>query len=289
MGESLTVAGAVRRGLQELGARSETPNLDVQLLLMKATSQTRAWVLAHPEAELSAVQSEEFQADLQQLASGTALPYILGWWEFYGRRFRLTPDALIPRPETELLVEHGLRWLHQSGAGRALDLGTGSGVVAITLALERSELQVTASDIDLHSLRLAQANARWYGVGDRIRFVRADLLAPFHMTFDLICANLPYIPSDELGSLAVAQREPLRALDGGQGGTSLIRRTLAALSNTLAPGGLALFEMQPDQAAELPQAACESLPDAQVQVERDLAGRHRLLLIQRSGSSAHAD
>lgn len=283
MGETLTVAEAVRRGLQELGARSNTPNLDVQLLVMKAARQTRAWVLAHPEAELSAVQSDEFRADLAELASGTALPYILGWWEFYGRRFQLTRAALIPRPETELLVEHGLRWLRQSGGGRALELGTGSGAVAVTLALEHPELQVTASDVDLHALRVARANAEWFGVGERILFVAADLLAPFRGSFDLICANLPYIPSEALNGLKVARREPLRALDGGSDGTDLIRRTLAGLTSVLAPGGLALFEIQPDQAPGLFQAAGEALPGALVRIERDLAGLDRLLVIRRMG------
>lgn len=277
----MNVAQALEQGRRRLRDCSTTPNLDTQLLLMKATQQTRAWVLAHPEAELSPDQSRRFWADLDELASGTALPYILGWWEFYGRRFEVNHHALIPRPETELLVEQALSFLAQAGGGRALDLGTGCGALAVTLAAERPELTVVALDIELDALKLARLNARRYGVEDRLILVRADLLAPLGVAFDLICANLPYIPSVALGSLEVARREPMRALDGGPDGLSLIRGALRDLPRALAPGGLALFEIQPDQAAPVSLAARQTLPDADVRVRPDLAGLDRAVAVLR--------
>ncbi len=282
MGERLNVAEALRQRRQQLDASSNTPNLDLQLLLMKATGQTRAWVLAHPEAELSAAQSQQFRADLRELISGTALPYILGWWEFYGRPFQLTREVLIPRPETELVIEHALQHLHASEVRRALDLGTGSGAVAVTLAIEHPALRLTASDIERGALKLARANAVWYGVEAQIAFVQADLLSPLRGPFDLICANLPYVRTSEFGQLEVARREPARSLDGGPDGLSLIRRALQALPAVLAPRGLALFEIQPDQAAAAIEATTAVLPSAQLQMHRDLAGLDRLLAVRRA-------
>jgi len=279
--EKLRVAQALEHGRQELLNRSTTPNLDAQLLLMKAMDQTRAWVLAYPEAELSTTQTRQFQEDLAELAAGAALPYILGWWEFYGRRFKLNRRVLIPRPETELLVEQALSWLQHVDGSSALDLGTGSGCLAVTLAAERPGVRVSASDIEREALLLARRNASWYGVEERMSFVQADLLSPFRGRFDVICANLPYIPTAALADLEVARREPARALDGGQDGLSLIRRTLEDLPRALAPRGLALFEVQPDQAAAVGEAARRVLPGAQVQVRRDLAGLERLVTLSR--------
>jgi len=279
--EKLRVAQALEHGRQELLNRSTTPNLDAQLLLMKAMDQTRAWVLAYPEAELSTTQTRQFQEDLAELAAGAALPYILGWWEFYGRRFKLNRRVLIPRPETELLVEQALSWLQHVDGSRALDLGTGSGCLAVTLAAERPGVRVSASDIEREALQLARLNASWYGVEERMSFVQADLLSPFRGRFDVICANLPYIPTAALADLEVARREPAGALDGGEDGLSLIRRALQDLPRALSPRGLALFEVQPDQAAEVGEAARRVLPGAEVQVRRDLAGLERLVTLSR--------
>jgi release factor glutamine methyltransferase len=279
--EKLRVAQALEHGRQALLNRSTTPNLDAQLLVMKAADQTRAWVLAHPEAELGATQARQFQHDLAELAAGTALPYLLGWWEFYGRRFRLNRKVLIPRPETELLVEQALNWLQRVEGGRVLDLGTGSGCLAVTLAAEQPSVRVLASDIERGALQLARLNASWYGVEERISFVQADLLSPLRGPFDVICANLPYIPTAALADLEVARREPARALDGGRDGLSLIRRALEDLPGALAAGGLALFEIQPDQAAAVSEAARRVLPGGQVQVRQDVAGLERLVMLSR--------
>ena len=279
--EKLRVAAALEHARQELLNRSTTPNLDAQLLLMKAMDQTRAWLLAYPEAELSATQARQFQQDLAELAAGIALPYILGWWEFYGRRFKLNRRVLIPRPETELLVEQALNWLQHVDGSRALDLGTGSGCLAVTLAAERPGVRVSASDIEREALQLARLNASWYGVQERISFVQADLLSPFGGPFDVICANLPYIPTAALADLEVARREPAGALDGGQDGLALIRQALEDLPRALGPRGLALFEIQPDQAEAVGEAARRVLPGAQVQVRRDLAGLERLVAVSR--------
>jgi release factor glutamine methyltransferase len=142
-------------------------------------------------------------------------------------------------------------------------------------------VRVSASDIEREALQLARLNASWYGVQERISFVQADLLSPFGGPFDVICANLPYIPTAALADLEVARREPAGALDGGQDGLALIRQALEDLPRALGPRGLALFEIQPDQAEAVGEAARRVLPGAQVQVRRDLAGLERLVAVSR--------
>lgn len=267
---------------RELEPWTSTPHLDAQLLLTQVVHQPRAWVLAHPEASLLRNQALAFVEALGRLCRGEALPYVLGWWEFFGRRFRVTAGVLIPRPETELLVEGALTALHRRPpSGWVLDLGTGSGCIAVTLALESPEYRIIAADLSADALRVARWNAQRYDVESQIRFVLADLMQPFRGPFDLICANLPYIPSGSVEALDVGRREPRLALDGGVDGLASIRRALVALPGRLTPNGTALFEIQADQGESALGAARAALPGAKVSVRADLAGRDRLLVIER--------
>ena len=166
---------------------------------------------------------------------------------------------LIPRPETELLVERALGWLRDHPDRRAAaDVGTGSGCIAVTLARHTPDLRVAAVDRSPAALDVTRQNARAHGVDARIDFFQADLLGSVPGPFDLICANLPYIPTADVNDLAVARHEPRLALDGGPDGLDLIHRLLAQLPARLSPGGLALFEIeyrQGQSAAALAQAA----------------------------------
>ena len=268
-----------RRALEPI---SDTPNLDTQILLSEALDCTRAWVLAHPEAKLNRVQAQAFVSMLSRCQNGEALPYVLGWWEFYGRRFRLTPDVLIPRPETELLIEGAMQFLTQYPRRRMVaDVGTGCGGVAVTLAAEAPDICVTATDLSFRALRVAQSNAREHRVASRVRLLQADLLTPIVGSFDLICANLPYIPTKVLQGLAVATREPYAALDGGDDGMAIIRRLLTCLPDLLAMNGRALFEIGTGQGDTALTASQDLLPTADIEVRKDLAGRERLLVIDR--------
>jgi len=242
--------------------------------------RTRTWVLAHPEAHLSSDQEHALRDALALLEAGKALAYILGQWEFYGLDFYITPETLIPRPETELLVEQALSWSStRSKRLRTADIGTGSGCIAISLALNASNVHVLGCDISLTALQVAKVNAYRHRVSGKVGFLQCDLLPPVKVQFDLICANLPYIPTETLRSLKVYQREPELALDGGEDGLKQIRLLLNEAETALAPGGLLLLEIEASSGAAVHSLGHESFPKADVQVLPDLAGRDRLVSI----------
>jgi release factor glutamine methyltransferase len=263
---------------KSLEAFSDTPVLDAQVLLAQVLKKKRAWVLAYPEVSLSAAQEQNLREAVKRLQVGEPLPYVLERWEFFGRDFILTPAVLIPRPETELLVERALAWLvRRSGALRIVDVGVGSGCISVTLAAEIPGLELLAVDISWEALQVARRNAERHGVSRRVQFLQADLLTPLSGPFDLVCANLPYIPSSLLETLRVARAEPGLALDGGGDGLGLLRRLLADLSEKMNPGGLALLEIEASQGEAVRLLAAGSLPGCHVEVLPDLAGHDRLV------------
>lgn len=212
---------------------------------------------------------------------GEPLPYVLGQWEFFGLGFLVTPDVLIPRPETELLVEGAISWLRDHPDRRsAADIGTGSGCIAISLAVHVRDLQVWAGDISQAALEVAKMNARQHEVEKRITFAQSDLLSGTKEPFDLVCANLPYIPTETLRRLPVYGREPDLALDGGSTGIFQIRRLIQETRAKLSPGGKLLLEIEARQGGEASQIAREAFPEARIQVIPDLAGHDRLLIVE---------
>ena len=276
----LTVSRALACARDALAAHSETAALDAQTLLAAITRRGRAWLLAHPEARLTPRQHRRLLRACTRLAQGEPLPYVLGRWHFYGREFAVTPAVLIPRPETETLVEHALAWLRvHPHRPRVADVGTGSGVLAITLAAENPTVRLTATDISPAALEVARRNARRHAVADRIAFVETDLLAALTGPFDLIVANLPYIPTAELAGLPVVRHEPRQALDGGADGLAVLRRLLAQAQTRLAPGGALLLEIAADQGQAARAAAREAFPAAEIALYPDLAGRDRVLAV----------
>jgi release factor glutamine methyltransferase len=276
-----TLAEASEYSSSRLKKISDTPVLDTQVLLAHILGKTRSWVLAHPEHQLIPQEIKEFYKALKELESGIPLPYVLGSWEFFSLEFKLTPDVLIPRPETELLVEQAIDWLHEHpGRRRGVDVGTGSGCIAVTLAHEVSDLALAASDISMQALRVAQVNASRHQVNERIQFIQADLLPHTSKGYDLICANLPYIPTSTLKKLKVYGREPSQALDGGADGLDIISRLLEQSRSQLVPGGILLLEIEAAQ-GEATMALAERLfPGAQVELSADLAGHDRILAIK---------
>lgn len=286
----MTVGEWLEAVAARLRKRSDTAELDAQVLLGKIVGRPRPWLLAHPEAVLTAQQEAALRSAVGRLERGEPLPYVLGEWEFFGLPFLVTPDVLIPRPETELLVEHALTWLRVHPARRRLlDVGTGSGCIAIALAVNVPDLQALATDISPAALEVARRNAARLGVGDRLEFAECDLLpgcgsgsspaAAWHGPFDLIAANLPYIPTRLLHKLPVYRREPTIALDGGRDGLDLVRRLLAAAPAWLAPGGLMLFEIEASQGPAAMALAFDLFADAMIHLHQDLSGHDRLLEI----------
>ncbi len=290
----LTIQHSLLTIKSRLAPHTATPSLDAQVLLAHLTGHPRAWLLAHPSATLTPPAVQDLEASLQKLEAGLPLPYLLGEWEFFGLKFKVTPDVLIPRPETELLVETALAWLNHSPlpAGKgvyAVDVGTGSGCIAISLAVHCPALHILATDLSPAALEVARQNAELHQVAHRITFLEANLLdvpSPptsfrlYPSAFSLITANLPYIPTATLHTLDVYGREPTLALDGGPDGLTLIRRLLTQAVTPLAPGGLMLLEIEATQGQLASTLARHHFSDAHIQIHPDLAGHNRLLSIQ---------
>lgn len=288
--EALTVQEALRAARSRLSAVSEHPALDAQTLLAGLTGRSRAWLMAHPEADLPPQEAEFVTKAILLLENGEPLPYILGEWEFFGLRFAVTPAVLIPRPETELIVEQALAWLQEHPERRrGADVGTGSGCIAVSLAVHCAGLEVAATDVSVEALRVAEQNARRHGVEASVRLVAGDLLERVEGPVDLICANLPYIPTETLRGLGVSRREPVLALDGGPDGLRLIRRLLRQAGGKLAEGGLLLCEIEAGQGEAALRLAREAFPKAGVRVLKDLADLDRLVRIEAGTENSGSD
>jgi release factor glutamine methyltransferase len=248
---------------------ADSEPIDASLLLMHVLGVDRAALLTHPDRELTPEQTVTFRALILQRAAGVPVPYLTGTRAFYDLDFAVTPDVLIPRPETEHLVESALQWAQGRHDVRLVDVGTGSGAIAVTLAVHLPEARVWAVDVSAAALDVARRNAIRHGAAERITFVQGDLLEPLiaaDQPVDLIAANLPYIASDELKTLSVAQFEPLLALDGGADGLDYIRRLLV-------------------QAPRVLELGAAAFPGAHVTLIRDYAGLDRLVSVALSGTA----
>lgn len=264
-----------------LAVVSDQPLLEALLILSFATRLPKTWVLAHPASVLTAAQAETIDQLVEKRSQGEALPYLIGRWEFYGLEFHITPQVLIPRPETEILVEIALEWLRVHPDCRTtLDVGTGSGCIGITLASNSEQLKVIAGDISYAALRVARANAERLEVLDRVMFYQGNLTQPLAGPFDLICANLPYIPTGTLAELDVSKREPILALEGGLDGLDYIRQLLADVHRIAAPHSLLLLEIEARQGIAATAVARHYFPGAEISIHPDLAGLDRVLEIQ---------
>jgi len=300
-----TVDDMLREGVDRLRTSgSETPRLDAELLLANALGTDRTAVIAHPEKPVGDEPRAIYQAHLSRREAGEPVAYIRGFKEFYGLAFSVDSRALIPRPETELIVELAEREViarlaaapRPAGSAplRVADVGTGSGTIAVALAaaLRRrqslGEVEILGTDASEDALQLARENAVGHGVADRVRFVEVDLLPPIvSFPFDVIVANLPYIPSSAVDKLAIAASfEPRLALDGGPDGLAFIARLIARLADTLAPAGIALLEIGADQGDAVCELAARARPGWRCGVERDLAGLPRVVRIERASPSA---
>ena len=260
--------------------QSEIAHLEAQVLLGFALNKPREWLVTHPDFELSFEQALQANKLFEDLNSGVPLPYLVGKQAFFGLDFIVTPDVLIPRPETEQLVEETIQWLEEHPLRRKLvDVGTGSGIIAVTLADHFDGLKISAVDISTEALAIAKKNALKFGVDQHIEFLQSDLLQNCPGRFDLIVANLPYIPSETLKSLSVSRHEPLLALDGGQDGLDLISRLFAQSIDKLNPGGAMLLEIEAGQAEAVTRLAEKYWPNAKNTILFDLAKQPRIIKI----------
>ncbi|GAB4152739.1 MAG: peptide chain release factor N(5)-glutamine methyltransferase [Candidatus Promineifilaceae bacterium] len=262
---------------------SPTPAVDARLLLGHVLGVNHTYLIAHGEQPLTPDQQTRYRAFLQRAAQQTPVPYLIGHAPFLDLDFVVTPDVLIPRPETELLVQAAGNWAQRHPAARIVDVGTGSGCIAISLARRLpASYTIAAVDVSAAALAVAQQNAQRHGVADRITFYQGNLLEPVPWLPDLIVANLPYVADSEWTMLAdgVKWYEPTLALKGGGDGLDIIRELLQQASTRLTHGGVILLEIGWQQGAIAREAAAALLPAAHVTLQSDYAGHDRLVAIQ---------
>ncbi len=276
----MTIGQALRWGSQQLASASPTPDLDARLLLQHVLQVSHAYLVAHADEELTAVAHRHYLDLLARAAQKEPIPYIIGHAPFFGLEFAVTPDVLIPRPETEQLVELAIAWAQSRGAVQIVDVGTGSGCIAISLAVHLPQAQITAVDVSAAALRIAQQNARRLAP-DRIQFCLGSLLSPLSHPVDLIVANLPYVSDPEWPYLddGVKLHEPATALRGGADGLTIIAQLLHQAVNQINSNGLILLEIGWQQGRAAQALAQAVLPQARIQVLPDLAGHDRVVHI----------
>jgi release factor glutamine methyltransferase len=278
------------------GKGVDAPRLTAELLLGHALGCDRVRLYLDFDKPLGDPELARYRELVKRRAGGEPTAYLTGAREFFGHRLAVDPRVLIPRPETEQLAELALEALPEGGA--ALDLGTGSGALAISLSLGRPGASVTAVDLSAEALEVARANAA--ALGATVTFLAGDLYAPLPATsstgpagfelprFDVIVSNPPYVPTGELAGLQrEVRREPRLALDGGPDGLDLLRRVVAGAPARLRPGGLLIVEMHESHLESLP-ALCRAAGFASAEARRDLAGLPRLTLARMAAAAPGA-
>jgi release factor glutamine methyltransferase len=259
---------------------SQTPRLDAEVLLAASTGVSRSRVAAFPEQEVVAASRHSFERVIRARADGVPVAYLTGYKEFYSLGLEVTPAVLIPRPETELLVEQALRRLPEGESTRVLDLGTGSGAIALALKQERPGARVTAVDVSAAALEVARANARRLELD--VEWRRSNWFDALEASerFELIAANPPYVESNDAALAGPLRHEPRRALDGGADGLAALRHIVGAAARHLAPGGWLLVEHGAMQRRALLELAARTATFAHVEGYADLAGHDRVLALR---------
>ena len=259
-----------------------TAALDADVLLAHVLGVGKEALFAHPERTLSVAESAQFEALVERRSTGEPVAYLRGFKEFYGLRFRVDPRVLIPRPETEVLVDTARELI----AGRSVtvvDVGTGSGAIAVAIAAHEHKVRVIATDASRDALAVAEANALANGVAERVELRHGDLLTPIAERVDIVCANLPYLPDASVvkwvGERSSLAFEPRVAVVAGADGLSLISRCIDDLPRVLAPEAAALFECDPPQVAAVTGRLERS--GLRTRVVQDLAGADRLVVARR--------
>ena len=266
--------------------------LEAEVMVMDVMRMPRQSIFAEQESQVSEQQQQSLNAIVERRLTREPLAYILNYREFYGVNLLVNPDVLIPRPETETMVEHALFMALMGMESRELviaDIGTGTGAIAINLAIHLPAARIYATDAYDATLDVAAYNIRMHNVTDRITLLKGDLLEPLPEPVDVIAANLPYLPTDRIPTLQPeVQWEPIAALDGGPGGIDLIGRLLkqAAAGDRIKPHGVILLELDPEQIPEARLLATDAFPDAEITVELDLARLDRLLVVSLSAPDA---
>ena len=273
--EALRLANLVLRE-----AQIETPRLDAEVLLAHHLGISRSQLLARLDFALDAEMEDGYRALVERRSLHEPVAYIIGYKEFYGLKIQVDRRVPIPRPETEILVEATLAWARQ-GKSPVIEVGTGSGAVAVALAVNLPQAEIYATDLSPAALEVAEENYRRHNVLDRIFLLEGDLLEPLPEPVALVVANLPYLSHQDLEGAPpeVAKYEPRRAFDGGLNGLDHYRRLFAQAPSHLLPGANIYLEVGASQAQAINRIAREEFPQAKVAVIKDLAGLDRVLFI----------
>lgn len=273
-----------------LAAAAELESADIddarfeaEVLLRHATGLTRAQLYASLTDEIDPAAQQRFQSAIAERTTRKPLAYITGTREFYRLEFRVTPDVLIPRPESELLVDAALDHMRQARiwTPQVADVGAGSGAVGIALARHRRGVELICSDVSRDALLVARDNAQRLLRRPKTTFIQGDLLTPLPGPFHCVVANLPYIPEERLAELEpeVAEHEPRVALTPGTQGTELILRLITQLPSRLHSNGVAVLEVDPGQESAIADAARQMLPNAEITVLDDVSQQPRAVRI----------
>ena len=284
-----TLRDVLTRGRRMLiQAGQDSDRLDTQVLLEHVLGIDRAILYTHPEREVTAEQEQQFLALVERRMQGEPIAYILGHEEFYGLDFLVDTRVLIPRPETEMLVENALRLVRERLDAKqtplVADIGTGSGVISITLAVEEARLPyLYAIDISTDALAVAQQNCQRHSVEQRVHLLHGDLLTPLPEPVDMLIANLPYVGTDEVDVMTrdVLNYEPHQALFSGPDGLDLLQRFFEQVrtAEKLKPHGVILLEIGYRQRELLTKILKNMLPDATIIFQKDYAGWDRMLQV----------
>lgn len=282
----MTIAEALHRAEARLRAAGiEDARLEAEVLLCHALGISRERLYVRLPEEIEAAELARYESLLLRRLGHEPLAYIAGHREFYGLKLASTPDALIPRPETEVVVELALDWVKGQGSRvtgpLVADVGTGNGAIAVAIAVHVPEARVVAIDTSRAALRLARENARRHGVAGRVEFAQGDLLSMLRGPVDVVFANLPYVSTRLYEKLPpeIRSHEPPGALHAGRRGTEVIERLIEQSPALLRPGGLLLAEHAWNQGRRLREAARASFPDARIETRRDLSGKERGLVV----------
>ena len=265
------------------GPHPDRARRDAELLLLHHIGKNKAWLMAHADEEFGGCASIGYAALIQRRRKGEPIQYITGQCEFYGLPFKVTRDVLVPRPDTEHLVEKVLQLAESFEHPRIVDIGTGSGAIAVALAHQLPEAVISATDLSESALAVARENAAQNRVEARIRFLQGDLLAPLAgERFEIVASNPPYVPNTDRALIAVEVREhePALALFGGEDGLEVYRRLIPAAHAALVPGGSIALEIGFTQ-SEAVQALLESSGFQNVEFTPDLQGILRVASARR--------
>ncbi len=240
----------------------------------------KSWVLAHQDCVIEPEKITQLRNMVNELVLGKPLAYILGQQSFFGQDFIVTPDTLIPRPETELLVENAIQWLTTQKKELSIcDVGTGSGCIAISIAKHSKNIRILAVDNSWKSILVARENVKKHNLKNRVFLLVADLIQSIHSRFDLVCANLPYIPTVKLNNLENLKFEPRSALDGGDDGLTHISRLINQAKEKINTPGLILLEFESEQSNAIDQLLKNKFPNQNCTVIHDYGNRPRLARI----------